>query len=972
MKRKTGLWRSLTVATVILAVLSIMLSGVAQTYAAMVNKTLGINTSMLVPSENAENTDTQYYKSEYATLEELYQAKVDLMRRIAQEGTILLKNENSTLPIASGKITLLGGDNFVFATDHGGASMTAATVTRATTLKKALEYDGLTVNTSASQAEGSIATLVVLGRVAGEGADMTYDGLKLTDEEKELISKAKEIGSPVIVLTSGDYYPMLEELVNDPQISAILHLGNAGYRGAYGFADVFTGKVSPSGKTVETVAADPTSAPAMMNFGDYKYTNGSAVMASQAKTYVVYMEGIYTDYKYYETRYEDCVLNNGNAASGVGVVAGKGSWSYTDEVLYGYGYGLSYTEFTQELVGDPVFDDAERTATLQVKVTNVGSVAGKEVVQLYGQSPYTEYDKENKVEKSAVQLLSFGKTEVLAPGESVIVELTVNLQWLAAYDYTTAKTYIMDAGDYYFALGNGAHDALNNILAAKGKTVADGMTKNGDASLTWKWTQDALDTETYSTSVYTGTELTNHFDDVDINYWAEGENTVAYLSRNAWDTTYPTTCQITAGENMLASLNDTKKYANGQWNDASSRAEKSDVTYVDAATNESVVNVVVMRGKDYDDEAWDVILDNLTINEMKDLVANGRYYINECPSISLPGSTGSDSPNGLDEPYVYAAIDKETGEKTPIEGSYLVSDGITEDEVDLAPMTASMFASEPVLAATYNQELAYEQGEMFGEDALYHGFSFTWGLGANLHRTALGGRASEYYSADAVHTALMGAAQSRGANSKGHVLVVKHFVANEQEQNRIGVATFTNEQALRENYLRAFEGIATYGGMKGLMTSYNRLGVLGASSEYDLVTTVLREEWGSQCYVITDLNSPTAGLYDGDASIVAGTTTIMNNGTFDAESGAAVNCSLNVENIKNDPILLTAVREACHRILYTFVNSAAVNGVSGTDVIVYITPWWEYAMTGLNIALCVLAVGSASIYLLAVNRKKED
>lgn len=962
--KKTGLWRTLTVITVVLAVFAVTMTGVANSYAAMVNKALGIETSMLVRDQNAENVDSQYYKTAYSTLEELYQAKVSLIREIAAEGTILLKNEGNALPVTAKSVNLLGGDDLVYSTEHGGGHMSADTLAEATSLKAALEYHGLTVSTTADP--GSTATFVVIGRVAGEGSDMPDDGLALTDEELARIQEAKSAGGSVIVITSGDYYPEMQTLQQDPEIDAIVHIGNVGYRGAYGLADVLTGKVSPSGKTVETVAADSHSSPAMMNFGNYTYSNGSSIMASQAKSYIVYAEGIYTDYKYYETRYEDVVLGQGNASSTVGTYASNGSWNYDDEVVYPFGYGLSYTTFVQEIVGEPVFDDTEHTAVVTVKVKNTGTVAGKEVVTLYAQSPYTDYDRENKIEKAAVQLVGFAKTGELQPGTEETVTITVNLQWLASYDYTNAKTYVMDAGDYYFALGNGAHEAVNNILAAKGCDVA------GDASKVYRWTEAELDVMTYAVSVYTGAEITNRFDDADINYWQDTENQITYLSRNAWDTTYPATVELRASADMTAFLNDTKRYKNGEWSDTTARASAEAVTYVDAEINSNILSAVVMRGRAYDDELWDTLLDNLTIYEMQNLVANGRYFINELPSVSFPASTGSDSPIGLDTPYVYSAIDSNTGERTKISGSYMVKDGITDDEVDLSVMTASMFPSEPVLAATFNTELAYAEGEIFGEDGLYHGYSFTWGLGANLHRTPYGGRASEYYSADAVLTALMGAAETNGTNAKGHVMVVKHFAVNEQEQNRIGVATFLNEQALRENYLRAFEGIATYGEMKGLMTSYNRLGLMGTPAEYDLVTVVLREEWGSHSYVITDLNSPTAGLYDGNASIAAGTTMMMNNGTYDSESGSYVNTTLNVESIKNDPVLLRAVREACHRTLYNFVNSAAVNGLSSSDVIVNITPWWQSALQVANVVLCVAAAAMSMLYLISANMNKKE
>lgn len=967
------LWRPISLATIFFSVFFFTGLSVANTYAPMVNKALNIQTSM-----TEGGGASVYYASDYEDMEDMYQAKVSLLRQIADEGVVLLKNKDHTLPVSSGKITVYGESSFVFSTNVGGGSFTSAMKERSTTLSAALAYDGLTVNTDPAAANGSAVALVVIGRSAGEGADMPSGNLSLTSAEREMINSAKASGGKVVVLLSGDHPIEVAELENDDEIGAILRFGNAGYRGAYGVADVITGVANPSGRLVETYAADTMSTPAMMNFGNYSYTNGSKIKASQAKNYVSYSEGIYTDYKYYETRYEDCVLNQGNASLAAGVYASERLWNYAEEVVYSYGYGLSYTTFEKEIVGTPDFDDEAHTATVSVKVTNTGDRAGKETVQLYAQSPYTAYDAANKVEKAAVQLMGFEKTEELAPNESQLVEITVNLQWLASYDYTKAKTYIMDAGDYYFSVGDGAHDALNNILAAKNKTVADGMTEEGDASLTYHWRQETFDGSTYSESVYTGVSISNAFDDADVNYWQSGA--VTYLTRSDWSGTYPKTLSLTATDNMISSLNDTKKYENGVWNDSASRAAQEDVTYRDISTADDLnkalddtLSVVSMRGKDYDDEGWRAVLDQLSIYEMSNMVAQGRTYIQAAPSVTFPQSTGSDSPIGLNIPYVYSAVDGDTGETTEISAGYSMTDGITDDVVYVdGTLDANMYAAEPVLGATFNKELATAQGNFLGEDGLYCNASFTWAPGANIHRTPYGGRASEYLSADSVHTALMLSELTAAANRKGQVLVIKHFAINEQEQNRIGVATFTNEQALRENYLRAFEGVMTYGQARGMMSSYNRIGLISTSAEYDLLTTVLRSEWGSQAYVITDLGSPTAGLYDGNAAIVAGVSTMMNSGVYDDSSKSYVNQTLTLESIKNDPVLLTAAREACHRILYNFIHSNAVNGISDDSRIVLVTPWWKSLLTALTAVFTVSAVISTALYLVSVNRKNKE
>ena len=963
---KTKLWRAMSLAFIGASALLITLTGVAYAYEPMVNDALGIQTSTL-----SGGSGEQYYKSEYANLEEMFQAKVQLMREIGQEGAILLKNEGA-LPLKKGKVTVMGADSFVYATNSGGGSMhgTEVIATR-TDLVTALKGVGLEVSTSAEEQASSDAVIVLIGRSSAEGNDLAAGALSLTAAETEMINGAKAANDNVILLVSGDQSPEIGAYKNDAGIKAILKFGNAGYRGAYGLADVIVGNVSPSGKLVDTWSVSSNSSPAMVNYGDMQYSNSNRIMASQANKYVSYNEGIYTDYKYYETRYEDTVLNQGNASSSVGATSGS-RWNYSNEVIYSYGYGLSYTRFEKNIVGEPVFDSENRTASITVNVKNTGGVAGKEVVQVYAQAPYIG----GGVEKASVQLMGFEKTDTLQPGADEDVTVTLNMQWLASYDYEDAETYIMDAGDYYFAIGNGAHDALNNILAAKGKTTADGMDADGNAALTYKWRQAATDTETYSTSAYTGAEITNAFDDVNINYWVK--DAVTYLSRSAWDTTWPRKLELAASSDMLSLLNDTKRYENGKWNDTKERAKSDEVAYSDltteadvndAVTNGSVViqNVVSMRNKPYDDEGWNVVLDTLSIYEMSRMVAQWRYYINACPTVTFNSTGGGDGPAGLTKPYLYYSIDKTTGKKTAVADGQTMTDGITDEQILISGMDAGVYSSEPVLAATFNKDLAARVGAMYGEDGLYTGTGFLWGLGANMHRIPYGGRVSEYYSADSVHSALIGAEVAGASKEHGVVLVAKHFVINEQEQNRIGVATFTNEQALRENYLRSFEGIATYGEMQGVMTAYNRIGLLSCTAEYDLLTTVLREEWGSQAYVISDLNSPTAGLYDGNAAIAAGLSTFLNNGTYDATSGAYVNTTLNVENIKSDPTLLYGAREACHRMLYNFIHSNAVNGLDENSRVLFVTPWWKPVLITLDVICGIVAVGSVAMYIISVN-----
>ena len=969
-KHKT-LLKALTVVFVVLMALMFTLSGIVDLYAPVINQALGIETDKLVPADDGdEERDTYYYKSDYTSLQEMYTAKVQLLREIGQEGTVLLKNDG-VLPIKSGKVAILGEDAFRYETNSAGGTI-KIDHSLCTSLSGALKESGLTVQNNVAGLTSSDTVIVVVGRSGGEGSDLAAGSLALTSDEQGLINMAKSSGANVVLLVSGDYAVEIDSVKKDAGVGAIVRFGNAGYRGAYGLADVLTGVVSPSGKLVDTFAVSSMSSPAMANFGDMEYTNARRITGNYVRNYVVYQEGIYTDYKYYETRYEDCVLGNGNADSTKGSLSG--AWDYNAEVSYPFGYGLSYTTFSKEIVGTPEYDAESDTWTITVNVTNTGSVAGKEVVQIYAQTPYTQYDKDNFVEKSAVSLMGYGKTDTLQPGDSEEVEVTVHQQWLASYDYTTAKGYIMDAGDYCLSVGNGAHEAINNILALKGYDESDGMTAEGDSSLAVKIvpdidaTESEPDTEIYK-SVYGDTEVTNAFDDVDINYFMEDADKIVYLSRNNWEETFPETLEITASDAMINSLKDTQKYQSGTIDTKDRVVVDEDITYQPEGYVSETEKAINLKGVPYESSAWDDLLDEMTLEEMSYMVANGRYTIPGVASIAFPTVQGNDNPTGLWNQYKYSAID-EKGNRTEVASDMTLTDG--NNTVAVSDLWASMFSSEPVLAASFNDKLAARQGDMFAEDALYCGVTFIWGLGVNLHRTPYGGRSSEYFSADPILSTLMATAWNKATVEKGAINVIKHFAVNEQEANRNGVATFTNEQALRENYLRAFEGVTVYGDLKGLMTAYNRIGLICTASEYDLMTHVLRNEWGFDGYTISDLYSPTAGIYDGDAMVAAGTNIMLNGGQYDAESGAANLCSLNVEAIRNDPVLLTQVREACHRMIYTFVNSNVMNGVDSNMVYVELTPFYIPLVISLMVIFTLGAVICGICYIASNFVKKED
>lgn len=481
----------------------------------------------------------------------------------------------------------------------------------------------------------------------------------------------------------------------------------------------------------------------MANFGSYTFTNATeknfGASNYSGSNYVVESEGIYTGYKYYETRYEDTVLKQGNADSEAGASGDNGSWNYDQEVSYGFGYGLSYTSFEQNIKN---FDYSGDSVTLSVEVTNTGDVAGKDVVQLYAQTPYTDYDKENNVEKASVQLIGFEKTKELKPGESETVEVSAPKEYFASYDYKTAKTYIMDAGDYYFAVGNGAHEALNNILAAKGYTTADGMDADGNKDLAVSYKEDSLDTTTYAMSSVTGNAITNQFEDADLNNYQEG--TVTYLSRNDWEGTWPQTYDsIEATEEM-------QKLIKGNSYTISKDDDTSEVKW----GQDGDLHIIDLKGLDYDDEKWDQLLSQITLDEATNFIQLGGSGIEPIASIDLIGGLDADGPNGIIDAFGGKVLSTYWKSSESDDPTYVSS----KDEN--ASYECGTFPTEPTLAATFNKELAADQGDIFAEDSLWTNITTIYAPGLNLHRTPYCGRNQEYFSEDSVLTGELGAAEN--------------------------------------------------------------------------------------------------------------------------------------------------------------------------------------------------------------------
>lgn len=897
-----------------------------------------------------EDKNAIYYKSDFATNEEMAAYGEKLCQQVEAEGAVLLVNENNALPLKTGaKVSCFSNSSVNLV--YGGTGSGNIDASKADNLKGALEKAGFSVNEKlwnfylsdkiakfARKGGGMVslesakvsevpynlytddvlnsvpaygdAAIVVLSRVGGEGADMEFKDtnyLALNQDEKDLLqglSQMKKTGKiqKIIVLINTANALQVDFLKGNPYgVDAALWIGDVGITGINAVAEILAGKVNPSGSLVDTYCYNNYSSPAMQNFVPTTYGgyDGSNI-PSHASTYMIYQEGIYVGYKYYETRYEDFVMGTGNA----------GSYAYGDDVAYPFGFGLSYTSFAYS---DMAVEYNEKTDKFAVTltVTNTGSVSGKETVQVYAQAPYTDYDKNNGVEKASVNLVGFGKTKELAPGTSETITVLVDKRDLASYDAYGAKTYIMDAGKYYLTVATDAHNAVNNILTAKGytpETTENRMDAAGDTALTYTWEQAEFDAKTYATSK-NGTPITNQLESADPNLYAGVKETVKWVSRQDWEGTLPKEIvKLQLTELLISHLQD------GQYNPA-------DYPTAEMPTMgaENGLKLYDMIGLSFDDPKWQTLLDQLTFDEMVALIGDSFHWRMPAESVQAPGARDENGPQGLT-------------------ASLLGSAG--------TQLEATAFTSEDVMAATFNTELMYQVGKVIGNNCLAADIVCLYGPGSNTHRTPYGGRNFEYYSEDGFLAGKICAAEVLGIQDKGVDVVIKHFALNDCEQERIGQAVWLNEQAAREIYLRAFQYAFEEGRANGVMTAYTRWGAIWSGGHKGLMTGIMRGEWGSKGMSITD-NVLTTYVTGADG-ILAGVT------TYDAMMPYIVN---ELPKYENDPVIVSAMRQACHHNLYALANSSGMNGIGENTTI-------HAHQTGLVIACWVIApvCAAASVF----------
>ena len=859
----------------------------------------------------------------------------ELAKDVQSEAVTLLKNDDSNLPLSGKKVNVFGwgSTNPVYGgTGSGSMSKQYKTVSLLDGMKQA----GLKTNTELSKLytdyrkdrpevgmfaqdwtlpevpakqysdklvsdakDFSDEAVVVLTRVGGEGADLPtdmkakgityknnskdYDDfqkgesfLQLSKTERDMIDLVTSNFKKVTLVYNGANTFQFDFLNDYPQIQSVVWCPPAGQTGFSALGEVFAGETNPSGKTSDTFLKDLTKSVSYNNFGKFEYTN----MADKAAKYkgftgddvtaipgfVNYSEGIYVGYKFYETASDEGLIN------------------YDDTVAFPFGYGLSYTSFDQKL--DSVKYKGGKV-TVTATVTNTGDKAGKDVVEVYYNPPYTD----GGIEKASKNLAGFEKTKELQPGESQKVTVKFDDDDMASYDYKGAKAYVLEKGDYDISIQSDSHHVIDHKAITVKDTVtydSDSNTHNGDKTV-----------------------ATNQFDDVagDVTYLSRADHFANYKEATAAPTNFKMSDK--AKETFYNNSNyDPKKFD-----------KDSDKMPTTGAKNG--LKLSDMYGKDYDDADWDKLLDQLTFDDMDNLIANGGYGTQALKSVGKIQLTDADGPASLNNNF--------TG------------------------VGSIGFPASTAFACTWNKDLAKQFGEMIGDMAYDMHVAGWYAPAMNIHRNAFSGRTFEYFSEDSLLSGVMASSEISGAKSKGVYSFMKHFALNDQETKRTEMlCTWTNEQAMREIYLKPFEMSVKEGGAQAVMSSFNYIGNTYAGADSALLQTVLRGEWGFKGFVLTDYFGG-YGYQNADQEVRAGNDSML--------------ATTKITNHITDKSATSvkAMRQAAHNILYTAANSwQYANGEPKVA-----TPIWKTAM---YVAWGVTAVLVIGLEIVAIkrylNRKK--
>lgn len=910
------------------------------------------------------------YKSDYDSKEATLAAAEKFNEKIVEEGSVLLKNDNDALPIyttqsernkaaAQPKVSVFGKNSVNLA--YGGSGSGGGSGASAKTLYDSLHDAGYATNpelenfykdnnasgeprpakpegsnlddgktvtiptyetpqnsypsaVKSSYANYSDAAIVVFTRMGGEGFDLprTMEGsedthyLELDQNERALLKAVCDgpFKKVIVLLNVGTSMELgfLDDPYYNDRIDACLWMGFPGNSGTMAIGRILNGNVNPSGRTVDTYAADFTANPVWNNFGESKSGYDALRVNGENSGYyfVDYEESIYVGYKYYETRGYD-ELQSGNEG-----------W-YDQNVIYPFGYGLSYTDFTWQVDDSSIRNvtvDGQTKYEITVTVTNSGAVAGQDVVELYGHAPYYYYG----IEKPYVTLLDFAKTPVIQPGASKTVTLTFDPYYLASYDYSDAngndfsgyelEGYNNNTADspYCLFVARNSHDFSNSVPF---EVPSEGI----------RYAKDPV-TGTDVVNRYTGNDDARY--DSDYHITTSGSQ---MLTRGDWQGTQPLPA-VSEGRDerevtdQLISFLGEKHYTNFNAKEDAGKYlfdQEVYVTYRDMLYNEGVyafgedTSQLWRAFTDYNDGRWEYLINATNVDELLNMINYGAFQSGALDSIGKPLTNDTDGPSGF--------------------VNFMLTDGTY--------WGTCYYASQIVVASSWSEEIAEEFGQMVGNEGIWgadgHGngmpYSGWYAPGVNIHRSPFGGRNFEYCSEDALLTGKMAAAQIRGCQSKGVYCFVKHFAVNDQETHRSsnGVSVWLSEQALRETYLRAFEIVVKEGETRAIMSSFNRIGGVWAGGDYRLLTDILRGEWGFNGTVITDF---TSGAYmDAEQMAYAGGDLNLNNqqkytwSTFD----------------KNNAEDLKVLRRSAKDVLYTVLNSNAMNG----EIIGYKMPVWQ-------------------------------
>lgn len=869
--------------------------------------------------------------------EETSDAATELCEDIAGEGIVLLQNENNMLPMASGtKLNVFGwsSTNPVYGgTGSGGLSDAYPTVSLLEGLQNAgfeLNQDLIDFYTSYRETRPTVGmwgqdwtvpepgaeeyekadifesakdfsdtAVIVIARSGGEGADLptsldpevedtfkeggTFGAsglrysenkddldaskhyLELTNREQAMLDRVTADYKNIVLIVNAANTMELDFVEDYSQIKSVVWCPGTGQSGFNALGEILNGEINPSAKASDTFVRDLTKTPTFNNFGSFFYDNMDEFAVDEVvPSFVNYTDGIYVGYRFYETAAEEGLIN------------------YEEAVQYPFGYGLSYTEFEQKM-GELKISDG--TISVDVTVTNTGDIAGKDIAEIYYTPPYTN----GGIEKASVNLIGFAKTGELQPGESETVTISFTEEDMASYDDQKAKAYVLEAGDYEISLRSDSH----TVIDTKPHTI-DG-------------------TIIYDEGNARSTDDTTAVNQLD---FAKGE--VTYLSRADKFANYEEA--TAAPENFSMSKEDKATFYNNSNYDPKDYNNDSDEMPATGAKNG--MELVDLRGADYEDEQWDKLLDQLTVSEMDALIALGGYQTNAIGSIGKVQTIDCDGPASINNNF--------TG-------------------------TGSIgFPAGVMIANTWNVELGEGFGESIGKMADEMGVSGWYAPAMNIHRSAFAGRNFEYYSEDGLLSGKIAASAVLGAEKEGVYAYIKHFALNDQETNRNNqLCTWFNEQSAREIYLKPFEMCIKEGGAKAVMSAFNFYGTSPAGANTEVLNNILREEWGFRGFVLTDYYG-VYGYQDADRMIRNGNDCMLvaydteTNHVTDTESATSVQ----------------AMRQASKNILYTVVNSRAYEAENLNTGLMT----WQIVAIAINV---ILATGIIALEVLALRKMKK-